>query len=168
MELNRRVGRLEEAETISGAGLHGRSYLRAFRRPLSGLDDWVHPPRRIPARLARPYLVPISEVAEDDDFVRELKAVHQEFKAYMARPDTYGKLRKESPLKKPIAYFSAEFGFHESVPNYSGGLGILSGELEQLSESVAHFSARSAPSSYPPGPAGSERAMPTCTWCSLW
>src|SRR3712207_9160751 len=26
------------------------------------------------------------------------------------------------------AYFSAEFGFHESVPNYSGGLGILSGD----------------------------------------
>ncbi len=27
-----------------------------------------------------------------------------------------------------VAYFSAEFGFHESVPNYSGGLGILSGD----------------------------------------
>lgn len=68
------------------------------------------------------------EVAEDDDFLRTLKTVHQKFKAYMARQDTYGKLRKESPLKKPIAYFSAEFGFHESVPNYSGGLGILSGD----------------------------------------
>jgi starch phosphorylase len=70
----------------------------------------------------------LTEVAEDDDFLRELKAVHEKFKAYMARPDTYGKLRKDSPLKKPIAYFSAEFGFHESVPNYSGGLGILSGD----------------------------------------
>lgn len=68
------------------------------------------------------------EVAEDDDFLRELKAVQQKFHAYMTRQDTYGKLRKESPLKKPIAYFSAEFGFHESVPNYSGGLGILSGD----------------------------------------
>ena len=68
------------------------------------------------------------EVAEDDDFLREMKAVHQKFKAYLARQDTYGKLRKESPLTKPIAYFSAEFGFHESVPNYSGGLGILSGD----------------------------------------
>src|SRR3712207_7374327 len=26
------------------------------------------------------------------------------------------------------AYFSAEFGFHESIPNYSGGLGILAGD----------------------------------------
>ena len=30
--------------------------------------------------------------------------------------------------RKPIAYFSAEFGFHESIPNYSGGLGILAGD----------------------------------------
>ena len=30
--------------------------------------------------------------------------------------------------KKPVAYFSAEFGIHESVPIYSGGLGVLSGD----------------------------------------
>ena len=29
---------------------------------------------------------------------------------------------------KPVAYFSAEFGVHESVPIYSGGLGVLSGD----------------------------------------
>ncbi|MDG2384617.1 MAG: alpha-glucan family phosphorylase [Pirellulaceae bacterium] len=29
---------------------------------------------------------------------------------------------------KPVAYFSAEFGIHESVPIYSGGLGVLSGD----------------------------------------
>jgi starch phosphorylase len=29
---------------------------------------------------------------------------------------------------KPVAYFSLEFGIHESVPIYSGGLGILSGD----------------------------------------
>ncbi len=28
---------------------------------------------------------------------------------------------------KPVAYFSAEFGLHESLPIYSGGLGVLSG-----------------------------------------
>ncbi len=31
-------------------------------------------------------------------------------------------------MQKPVAYFSAEFGFHEAIPNYSGGLGILSGD----------------------------------------
>src|SRR5208337_4479253 len=59
------------------------------------------------------------------DYIREMQAVYQKFKTYMGRTDTYGKLRATAPR---IAYFSAEFGFHESVPNYSGGLGILSGD----------------------------------------
>src|SRR2546430_1406467 len=50
----------------------------------------------------------LHEVAADEDFVRELKAVHQKFKDYMARQDTYGKTRT-GPLKRPVAYFSAEF-----------------------------------------------------------
>ena len=65
------------------------------------------------------------ELATDDDYIREMRRVCQKFNAYMQRPDTYGKLRATTPK---IAYFSAEFGFHESVPNYSGGLGILSGD----------------------------------------
>ncbi len=29
----------------------------------------------------------------------------------------------------PVAYFSAEFGLHESLPLYSGGLGVLAGDV---------------------------------------
>ncbi|MDQ6861370.1 MAG: alpha-glucan family phosphorylase [Verrucomicrobiota bacterium] len=68
------------------------------------------------------------EVAEDDEFLRELKQVHGAFKAYLARKDTYGKTGAGKAIKTPVAYFSAEFGFHESIPNYSGGLGILAGD----------------------------------------
>ncbi|HMJ05836.1 MAG TPA: alpha-glucan family phosphorylase [Chthoniobacterales bacterium] len=68
------------------------------------------------------------EVAEDDDFLRELKEVYNAFQRYLARTDTYGKTGAGRELKNPVAYFSAEFGFHESIPNYSGGLGILSGD----------------------------------------
>ncbi len=67
----------------------------------------------------------LEEVAQDDDFLRDLAAVYKKYKAYLSRKDTYGKQRSK-PCS--IAYFSAEFGFHESVPNYSGGLGILSGD----------------------------------------
>ena len=31
-------------------------------------------------------------------------------------------------LKNPVAYFSAEFALHESLPIYSGGLGVLAGD----------------------------------------
>jgi starch phosphorylase len=65
------------------------------------------------------------ELATDDDYIREMRRIYAKFNAYMKRADTYGKLRPTAPR---IAYFSAEFGFHESVPNYSGGLGILSGD----------------------------------------
>ena len=70
----------------------------------------------------------LEEVAADDDFRRELKEVHDAYRAYLAREDTYGKTGKGSAIKNPVAYFSAEFGFHESIPNYSGGLGILAGD----------------------------------------
>ena len=71
----------------------------------------------------------LQEVAADEDFKREMNAFHGKLKAYMKQKDTWGKLRaKKSPLSGPVAYFSAEFGFHESFPNYSGGLGILSGD----------------------------------------
>src|ERR1051325_10286641 len=68
------------------------------------------------------------EVAQDKNFLRELKEVHDAYRDYLARKDTYGKTGAGRAIEKPIAYFSAEFGFHESIPNYSGGLGILAGD----------------------------------------
>ena len=70
----------------------------------------------------------LEELAQDKNFTRELKQVFEEFEKYLGRQDTYGKTGAGGAIKNPIAYFSAEFGFHESIPNYSGGLGILAGD----------------------------------------
>ncbi len=70
----------------------------------------------------------LEELAQDKNFLRELKQVFEEFEKYLGRHDTYGKTGAGSAIKNPIAYFSAEFGFHESIPNYSGGLGILASD----------------------------------------
>src|SRR5947207_1128174 len=70
----------------------------------------------------------LEELAQDKAFLRELKQVFEAFEKYLGRKDTYGKVGAASAIKKPVAYFSAEFGFHESIPNYSGGLGILAGD----------------------------------------
>src|SRR5437762_6601286 len=70
----------------------------------------------------------LEELAQDKNFVRELKQVFEEFEKYLGRHDTYGKTGPGSAIKNPVAYFSAEFGVHESIPNYSGGLGILAGD----------------------------------------
>src|SRR5438477_2976989 len=70
----------------------------------------------------------LEELAQDKNFLRELKQVFHDFEKYLGRHDTYGKTGPGAEIKNPIAYFSAEFGFHESIPNYSGGLGILAGD----------------------------------------
>jgi len=70
----------------------------------------------------------LEELAQDKSFLRELKEVHDAFRNYLARQDTYGKTGAGAAIKRPVAYFSAEFGFHEAIPNYSGGLGILAGD----------------------------------------
>ena len=70
----------------------------------------------------------LEELAQDKTFRREVTEVHDAFKKYLSRKDTYGKTGAGAALRRPVAYFSAEFGFHESIPNYSGGLGILAGD----------------------------------------
>jgi starch phosphorylase len=70
----------------------------------------------------------LEELATDKTFQREIKEVYDAYKRYLARQDTYAKTGAGAALQKPVAYFSAEFGFHESIPNYSGGLGILAGD----------------------------------------
>jgi len=47
---------------------------------------------------------------------------------YMEAIDTWGATHAGVLGQRPAAYFSAEFGLHESLPIYSGGLGVLSGD----------------------------------------
>src|SRR5437773_2526499 len=70
----------------------------------------------------------LEDLSQDKTFLRDLKQVFEEFEKYLGRHDTYGRTGPGSAIKNPIAYFSAEFGFHESIPNYSGGLGILASD----------------------------------------
>ncbi|HLQ78093.1 MAG TPA: alpha-glucan family phosphorylase, partial [Terriglobia bacterium] len=47
---------------------------------------------------------------------------------YLQAPRTWGATHAGVLRARPVAYFSAEFGLHESMPIYSGGLGILAGD----------------------------------------
>ena len=47
---------------------------------------------------------------------------------YLKNDDSWGSVYASSLRSRPVAYFSAEFGLHESLPIYSGGLGVLSGD----------------------------------------
>ncbi|HEY1800341.1 MAG TPA: alpha-glucan family phosphorylase [Terriglobales bacterium] len=47
---------------------------------------------------------------------------------YLDAPRTWGAMHAGILRTRPVAYFSAEFGLHESLPVYSGGLGVLAGD----------------------------------------
>ena len=53
---------------------------------------------------------------------------YRQLKEYLRNEQTWGTTHAGVLGTKPVAYFSAEFGIHESVPIYSGGLGVLSGD----------------------------------------
>lgn len=70
----------------------------------------------------------LEEKAADPEFMQRYESVMNDFSRYLANEDTwfsrnYGKYKGEN-----IVYFSAEYGFHEVLPVYSGGLGVLSGD----------------------------------------
>ena len=47
---------------------------------------------------------------------------------YVEQQNTWGAIHCGNLNNRPVVYFSAEFGLHESIPIYSGGLGILAGD----------------------------------------
>jgi starch phosphorylase len=47
---------------------------------------------------------------------------------YLNADRTWGAANAAVLRPRPVAYFSAEFGLHESIPIYSGGLGVLAGD----------------------------------------
>ncbi len=53
---------------------------------------------------------------------------YRRWQEYMESPETWGPRACRSLGHRPVAYFSAEFGVHESLPSYSGGLGVLAGD----------------------------------------
>ncbi|NTV64241.1 MAG: glycosyltransferase family 1 protein [Oscillochloris sp.] len=82
----------------------------------------------------------LEEVAVHPGYLEKFDAVLKDFDAYMASKKTW--FRKQFPDAKDtqIAYFSAEFGIHESLPIYSGGLGILSGDhVKEASDMALPF-----------------------------
>lgn len=65
---------------------------------------------------------------QDPNFSHRVRKVIQDFESYMNDRDTWGRKNAPALKKNPVAYFSAEFGFHETLPIAAGGLGILAGD----------------------------------------
>lgn len=68
----------------------------------------------------------LESLRANEDYLRLYGEVMAEFDAYMAEP--LRDIDEHVTAAHPVAYFSTEYGINESVPIYSGGLGVLSGD----------------------------------------
>lgn len=87
-------------------------------------DQIVHNPVRLLMETDRSVWESLSQ---DQDFTEHYRRVVAQWDAYLAETTWFQKTYPQHTNAR-IAYLSAEFGFHESLPLYSGGLGILAGD----------------------------------------
>jgi starch phosphorylase len=70
----------------------------------------------------------LRSAAEDAGIVALCHQALEDLDRYLESRDTWMERVYGGTLGGPVAYFSAEFGLHESLPVYSGGLGVLAGD----------------------------------------
>jgi len=106
------------------------SWDRGVRRLFRHLDEnvWIACRRNPKLFLRRVAQHKLEEAARDPIFLGDYRGILSAYDTYMQqRPLT--EIRCDFDMQEDlIAYFSAEFGFHQSVPIYAGGLGILAGD----------------------------------------
>jgi len=72
----------------------------------------------------------LREASENRSYLNLYTHILKQFDDYMGDKTPHPLIEQHAGLKRlsPVAYFSAEYGLHESLPIYSGGLGTLSGD----------------------------------------
>ncbi|MEI7772668.1 MAG: alpha-glucan family phosphorylase, partial [Chloroflexales bacterium] len=82
----------------------------------------------------------LEDAAVSTAYQQKFDAVLKSLDAYMGAKKTWFSKHFPDAKGAQIAYFSAEFGIHESLPIYSGGLGILSGDhVKEASDMALPF-----------------------------
>jgi starch phosphorylase len=90
-------------------------------------EECEHNPRQLLSKTS-PYR--LAQAATDPIYLERVRRIDQSFQAYMADGTTWRALGHAVSItrERPVAYFCAEYGVHNSLPLYSGGLGILAGD----------------------------------------
>jgi starch phosphorylase len=82
--------------------------------------------------------VPEEEIARrvrDLEMQTRINQAHRRLQQYLDGSGSWGSTHAGPLRAHPVAYFSAEFGLHQSLPVYSGGLGVLAGDhLKSMSD----------------------------------
>jgi starch phosphorylase len=77
----------------------------------------------------------IGRRVQDLEMQTRINQAHRRLQNYLEGGESWGVTHAGPILARPVAYFSAEFGLHQSLPIYSGGLGVLAGDhLKSMSD----------------------------------
>ena len=77
----------------------------------------------------------LNRAAKNKGYLVLYDSVFADFDSYMSAAKTWTSQNHPELNGRPIAYFSMEFGLHETLPIYSGGLGVLAGDhLKEASD----------------------------------
>jgi glycogen phosphorylase len=141
-----------EVPTLPPAGVRLPDKLAGLERLAYNLY-WIWHPRvrvlfrRIDAGAWLRYRTPVpiiqaqhnwSDVLDDIDLMAEYKTLLDQFDRYVANGSGHWFQRQYGEhLGGPIAYFCAEYGLHESLGIYSGGLGVLAGDHLKAASDMA-------------------------------
>ena len=87
-------------------------------------EETYHSPKAMLGMVSQERL---EALAEDDSFVSHMIRVKNDLERYMSMKTWFNESCADYKDMK-FAYFSTEFAIHESIPIYSGGLGVLSGD----------------------------------------
>jgi glycogen phosphorylase len=91
-----------------------------------------HNPIRLLREIGRPRL---NQAVKDNEYLALYDLVFADFDSYFGETNTWTNQAHPELNGSPIAYFSMEFGLHETLPIYSGGLGVLAGDhLKEASD----------------------------------
>jgi len=71
----------------------------------------------------------LTAAAQNPEYLRHYDVMMSIFRAYMKRNDQAPGVGTLGPKEVAVAYFSAEYGLHRSLPFYAGGLGFLAGDF---------------------------------------
>src|SRR6476659_7365442 len=88
-------------------------------------EECEYNPRQL---LARTSAYRLAEAATDPVYLERVRRIEERFQTYMAAGSGWSIDDLKITAERPVAYFCAEFGVHNSLPLYSGGLGILAGD----------------------------------------
>lgn len=91
-------------------------------------EVWLECEQNPKQLLAKTSAYRLAEAATDPVYLERVRRVAETFTSYMATGAGWSSDDLKITSEQPVAYFCAEFGVHNSLPLYSGGLGILAGD----------------------------------------